>query len=157
MGNDKIYIHYGDFIFHPEAIGSDHNDAWRNKPNYALWASPINAKFGWRDFCEGEDFRTDTLDEWFTFILKPWAKVFYVDSLEKERDIPVQYVEHWTSFDRKVYDFEMLKEIGYDAIEVNISKCPELYSAMYSWDCDSIAIFNPEAVEVIFSKNMQAV
>ena len=43
-------------------------------------------------------------------------------------------------------DFEAILRQGYDAMEIHISECPSLYSAMYGWDVDSILIMNPDIV-----------
>ena len=45
-------------------------------------------------------------------------------------------------------DFEKLSK-EYDAIEVNISECRDLYYSLYGWDCDSIVIMNPDIIEEI--------
>lgn len=152
-----IYIHYGDSDFRPEMMrGKKHNNPYRNKPDNALWASRKDAEWGWKDWCESEDFRLERFKTWFEFTLKPEAKIFYIDSIEKERSLPVQEYDDPDSREiyllidhligQRNYDFDKLVEMGYDAVEVDISKCPALYSEMYTWDCDSIAILNPDVV-----------
>ncbi len=142
--SDKIYIHYGSDTFKPELIHGPHNDTW-NKPKHALWASDENAEYGWIDWCIHNDYGNIPEDPHFRFKLKSYAKIFYVDSLGKESELP-----KWGShFSMKFYDFDKLKSEGYDAVEVNISACDDLYMQMYGWDCDSIAILNPEVVEIV--------
>ena len=45
--------------------------------------------------------------------------------------------------DWTILDFEKIAE-EYDAIEVNIDN--SLYYALYTWDCDSILIMNPNII-----------
>ena len=46
-------------------------------------------------------------------------------------------------------DFEQLVAMGYDAMEVNISKDHHLYWKLYGWDCDSLLVFSPDIIEVV--------
>lgn len=66
MTEKKQYIHYGSDHFSMEKfkeIQNKLNDhSWQNKPNYGLWASPVDAEYGWADWCKGEEFHTDRLD-----------------------------------------------------------------------------------------------
>ena len=144
----KIYIHYGSDTFKPELIHGPHNNPFRNKPQNAFWASPEDSDHGWKAWCEGEDFHTDRLDKSFRFKLKDGAKIFYVDSMEKERFLP-RLKTDCGYINIKSYDFDFLKHQGYDAVEVSLTDCWQLYDGMYGWDCDSIAILNPDIVEVI--------
>ena len=45
-------------------------------------------------------------------------------------------------------DFEKMLADGWDAIELHLSECGELYWALYGWDCDCILVMNPDIVEV---------
>ena len=45
-------------------------------------------------------------------------------------------------------DFEKLSK-EYDAIEVNISECRDLYYSLCGWDCDSILIMNSDIIEEV--------
>ena len=73
------------------------------------------------------------------------ARVLYINSVNDLEDLPELHNEigicSW-----KLLNFEKLAKT-YDAIEVNISGDPELYFALYGWDCDSILIMNPNIIE----------
>lgn len=43
-------------------------------------------------------------------------------------------------------DFIKMQSDGYSGMEISITDCPKLYYLLYGWDCDSIVIWNPEAV-----------
>ena len=156
---EKIYIHYGSNKFDPKLIFSPHNpgDLYiKNKPVNALWASDVEADLGWKDWCTREEFYTDRLDKSFRFKLKDDAKVLYIDSLEKEELIPIREGSYWTGICavERPYDFDKLVEMGIDAVEVSISSCHDLYNQIYGWDCDSIAILNPDVIEVIDNEEL---
>lgn len=146
----RVYVHYGNSEFRPELLYGPHNQRYRNKPAHALWASPKDAKLSWKEWCENEDFNTDRLIEYFEFTLKDSAKIFVVDSVEKERTLPIQDdgFDGLDNFFRN-YDFDKIKADGYDAVECCLSDCWRLYDEMCTWDCDSIAILNPDVVEPI--------
>ena len=148
---NKTYIHYGNTVFNPKLIHGPHNNNW-NKPKYALWASPENAGYSWSEWCKENDYGSCREDNRFRFRLKNNANVFYIDSLDKARSLPEvsvpnPYLAKYTGIG--FYDFDKLKADGYDAVEVSLSDCWQLYDEMYGWDCDSIAVLNPDVVEVI--------
>ncbi len=146
MEEKTIYIHYGDSSFRPELVGPNHNNNWHNKPLNALWASPKNAERSWKNWCLEESFRLDDLREWFEFTLKDDVKIFCIRSSDDEKGLPT--INTGLLFLR-IYDWDRLKESGYDAVEISLSDCWGLYDAMYGWDCDSIAILNPNAIDKI--------
>lgn len=43
-------------------------------------------------------------------------------------------------------DFLRMQSDGYSGMEVSITGCPKLYYLLYGWDCDSIVVWNPNAV-----------
>ena len=141
----KTYIHYGDKLFDNKKFIEIKNDNWV-KPYGGLWASDINAKFGWKDWCKQENFRECNINNSFTFKIKDNAKILVIDSKEKLLELPkedTRYEYSWVNL-----DFEKIKK-EYDAIEVLISSDHRLYWDLYGWDCDSILIMNPECIEVI--------
>lgn len=72
--------------------------------------------------------------------MSPDAKVLYINSVDDLINLPKlenKYTD-WT-----ILDFEKIAE-EYDAIEVNIDS--SLYYALYTWDCDSILIMNPNII-----------
>lgn len=51
------YIHYGNIKFEKERFREIENEDYRTKPKGGFWASQIDSKFGWKDWCEREKFR----------------------------------------------------------------------------------------------------
>lgn len=147
----KIYIHYGaKKLRHIEPI---RNQRFFTKPIGGLWASPIDAIFGWKQWCEREHFRKNTEDNAFKFTVKDDTKVIHIRSIKDLEKLP-----KLTNYDNLMcyLDFEEIQKY-YDAIELHLSEeeqtienfCNGLYFQLYGWDCDSILIFHDDAIEEI--------
>ncbi len=160
--NSPQYIHYGSDKFDKEwFVPISNRDCWI-KPIGGLWASPINSKNGWYDWCKeefdwcdcgGSDL--DFLSKSFTFSLKPGSKIIYISNIVDLRllhdmdcciystnrpflykhEIPVESI-----------DYEKLLTLGYSGVEIAINSCT--YWSMYGWDCDSIVVMDPDSIVV---------
>lgn len=142
---ERIYIHYGHKAFNEKLFMEIKNYGFA-KPKGGLWASAINAKFGWKDWCKDEHFRDCTKDNSFKFKLKDGTRVLKIDNAEMLKTLPV--IELPYNFSWITLDFEKLKE-EYDVIEVLISEDHQLYWDLYGWDCDSLLVMNKDVIEVI--------
>lgn len=147
---DKIYIHYGHTTFDPNLFNPIQNEQCWVKPRGGLWASPIDAKLGWKDWCEREEFRECIEENSFRFTL-PEANIFVIDSVDKLKELPTIVDPVWSPICTLI-DFEKCIELGYDAIELNLSADGRLYWELYGWDCDSILIMNPDKIKNGFAK-----
>ena len=141
----RKYIHYGHKQFIPEAFTPIRNCVAFTKPYGGLWASPVDAEFGWKEWCEREDFRECDTKNSFTFTLSESAKVLTISSVTEARRLP-QVRDELTLPWWVIPDFEELVWQGYDAVELKLSEDWSLYQALYGWDCDSILVMNPEVV-----------
>lgn len=151
----KIYIHYGSNEFKPELFKPVKNEMMFTKPKGGLWASPINAKESWKEWCERNDFHLELLKKSFIFVLKPDTRVLFIDDVKQLENLPK--VENPAIFENfKLWtclDFEKLSQ-EYDAVEITLSEEKShqgefwggLYDKLYGWDCDSICIMNPECI-----------
>lgn len=110
-----------------------------------LWASGINAKYGWKDWNESEKFAECNKENSFIFTLSDSANVLYINSVKDLENLPKTLQNAFCFTSWISLDFEKLAEI-YDAVEVNISNDYDLYYKLYDWDCDSILIMNPDVV-----------
>ena len=145
-GTKKIDVHkrYNDF----------NSAIWLNKPKNGLWASPLEGRgyYTWRNFCKDEDFRLNSLSKHADFKLKKGSKILM---LEDTASILRAFKKY------KINDGYLISDsylnwnkisAEYDAVWFNNSKMDFdiLYDLrMTSWDCDSICVFNLNAVEVI--------
>ena len=138
------YIHYGHKEFDPQKFQEIKNQPMLPKPKGGLWASPVNAEYGWKDWCEAENFRDCNSEESFLFRLKDVAKVYHIRSMQDVKSMPLIETGITTYY---VPDFEKMLTDGWDAIELHLSECQELYWELYGWDCDSILIMNKDIIE----------
>lgn len=160
--NDKVYIHYGSNKFDvkkfvPMTANECDNsgNSFLNKPPHGtcIWASPVDTHFGWKEWCENEEYAMDKLNTSFTFTLKPNARILLV-KLCSDVD---KYLTNLPDLPYKSYSFRpeallMFKYVDfvkmakdYDGMELcHDDNYGDLhYGLFYSWDCDSIVIWNP--------------
>lgn len=145
---ERIYIHYGNKEFNKNKFNPIKNEEYWIKPKGGLWASPIDALFGWKDWCKAEDFRKCEKENSFSFSL-PSANIYMIDSVDALHSLPIIKNYDNVPIRLTVIDFEKCIELGYDAIELSISSDRKLYWELYGWDCDSILVMNPEKIKVI--------
>ena len=141
------YIHYGHKEFDIDKFIAPKNIQLFNKPIGGLWASKVDAKFGWKHWCAENDYCECSEGNAFTFDISENANVLYINCVDDVNKLPDQDTD-LTLTCIKTVDFEQLIKNGIDAIEFNISKDWDLYMALYGWDCDSTLILNPNIVEI---------
>lgn len=167
MDTDTIYRHYGSHKFDPEKCSIELEPAILRyfKPRGGLWASPIGDEyFTWKEWCEGEEFRTERLQEYFDFKLKPDSRVMTITSLEDcEQLLPYLYTDpsEWgnmINMDELLNDYDAIELIHGDNYNVlhlggwqppagSISPALRMFAGtFYAWDVDSIVINNPDIV-----------
>ncbi len=161
-----VYIHYGHKEFDKNEFQEIKNKLFRNKPVGGLWASPVNAPYGWKDWSKStgaKDFLQITEDLSFKFTLSSAARVLVISSVADVEKLPTQVcnddnlkdlVESTEATGVKSIDFEKLKNSGYDAVELKFSNDDGLYRTMFGWDCDSIVVLNPDVVEPVLEKDV---
>ena len=149
----KTYIHYGATELHE--VEPIQNERFFSKPKGGLWASPVDAKFGWDAWCKREHFRNNQKTNSFKFVVKDESKIIHIYSVKDLDKLPKQKDEFIGTF--TCLDFEKI-QTEYDGIELHMSEekyengqdiCDCLYFKLYGWDCDSILIFNEKAIEVV--------
>ncbi len=141
----KKYIHYGHKKFDRSKFIPVQNFRAFTKPHGGLWASPVDAEFGWKDWCKENEFNMCRMGCSFTFELSPEANVLHICSADSLDGLP-RVENEWSLPEWCMLDFEKLIEQGYDAIELILSADYSLYWNLYGWDCDSILIMNPEVI-----------
>ena len=146
------FIHYGHDRFIREAFQPVENRELFPKPSGGLWASPVDASYGWSQWCKDEDFAEINESNSFHFHIKGGANVLHITSVAQLDDLPMQEcpIKSFTLF--RCPDFEELIRRGVDAMWVDISADRDLYMELYGWDCDSIVVLNPDVIEPIEEK-----
>lgn len=145
---NKTYIHYGHKHFVSNDFVEIKNNMW-NKPIGGLWASDINAEYGWKNWCKDEEFCECNEENSFCFKLKEKSRILTITSHNDLSQLPLESGVH--EYINRLclwIDFEKLAR-EYDAIEVLISEDSRLYYDLYGWDCDSILILNKDCIEEI--------
>lgn len=144
----STYIHYGHNSFDVNKFIAPQNRRFFNKPIGGLWASKTDTKYGWKQWCEQEDFCKCSEDNSFLFTIFDSANILYINCVDDVKKLPDQKIDiSLTTI--KTVDFEQLIANGIDAIEFNISNDWDLYMALYGWDCDSTLILNPDVITII--------
>lgn len=131
-------IHYGAKRYQPHLIRPIENSGWI-KPKGGLWTSPINSKWGWKDWCKSENFRDCDEMNSFKLKFKPDTKIILIDGLDDLLNLPKYIIEE------KYPDFALLAAIC-DAIWLTEKGQHETHlsypMSLYGWDCESILIIN---------------
>lgn len=160
----KTYITYGFILEDPKKIVTD-LDECINKPRKALWGSPVDAEFGWRDWCESENWYPshhkhqdieDYFSKSFKWTLKDGSKILTINTISDLEDLDKKvYFDHEVPF---LYipglNFHKLLEDGYSAVELTDGYIGHYYKndlemAFNSWDCQSIVVLDPKQVELV--------
>lgn len=151
------YIHYGSSNFDINRFEEIKNIMFFNKPIGGLWASSVDANFGWKDWCQTNNFnrwrvensfKGSYKDQFFKFTLSDEADIYTIDSPQDVYDLPL--ITSPINIGKiKCPDFEKIKEIGIDAIQFNLSNDSELKYVLNSWDCDCTLILNKNIIKEI--------
>lgn len=146
------YVHSGSDEFVIGRFEPISNKSMFPKPRGGLWASPIDAPFGWLDWCEENDFNTEHyMSCGFEFSLRDGSKVLDISVPEKVANLDPGYFVKRPSleveglcFPETVYlDYERIAE-DFDAILFELNGWS--YYAFYGWDCDTLLVLNPDSV-----------
>ena len=144
------YVHYGAAEYVREKFQPVRNKRWRNKPEGGLWASAVDAPFGWKAWNESAECRDCSESCCFRFHLSDDARILVIDSVDAACALPERIPSDTLEYGIRVCypvlpDFEKLFTM-YDAIDFRISEDRGLYRTMYSWDCDSLLVMNPDVI-----------
>ena len=158
----QVYIHYGHNRFDPNKFEPIKNERLWVKPKGGLWASKIDASFGWKEWCEAEIFRDCNINNAFKFTLSDYASIAILSTISDIRRLPMVDTSpdptgSMLGFLEQAYiDFEKCLANGIDAIELcwygdeySSQARDNLHFTLYGWDCDSIIILNPDIVQPI--------
>ena len=121
-----------------------------NKPALAWWGSPVNAKFGWKEWCEGTDYEYDFSNPIY-WSMETGSKVFTVDWIDIKSNSLTPYVK--MIYGSYCLDYQKMKNDGIDAVQL-LEPCigHTCYNSMEmmfnSWDCESIVVLNPEKIVI---------
>lgn len=165
-----IYIHYGNDHYEKKEVDLSTKGFITKPLKAALWGSPEDAGYSWKDWSEDQEWNLDALEKSFKFKLKGGSKILFIRS-EKDIDELDENLKTNTNVDNyfpkytsvfsilrsimdsitpenySTIDFSKLRENGIDAVEIEFNGYT--HDAFYGWDCDSICVLNPDAVEEV--------
>jgi hypothetical protein len=158
---EKEFVVYGKKKFNPEKFRKIKNRKGWCKPKAGLWASPIDSKWGWRDFIISvmESWKKD-LQTYFKFKLSSTAKIYIIDTLEDLYQVPFKRIlKLRPALSDYLIDFEKMVSEGYDGILLtengqNETRMPEFsglyYNGksfnLYGWDVECLLVLNPRCI-----------
>lgn len=157
---NAVYIHYGSTKFDPAHGFPIRNANDWSKPIGGLWASRVDASYGWKRWCEAEDFASCEKSNSFEFAMKDPSKVAVIRNKTDLLKLPTVasdfLLKRSEDFGTNIHlfiDFEECLRRGIDAIELcwfgdeyGGQRGDRMDYIMLAWDCDSIVVLNPEAV-----------
>jgi hypothetical protein len=126
-----------------------------NKPDGGLWSSPLKSVFGWKDWCEAEGYiQRYGFSCGFKFKLKSRSRIYVIDSLQDFQDLLRLYSRRNLMGDRCI-DWERLSK-DYDGCFLTLPGLDQTRLGaeglgMYSWDCESLVIFDLNVLSVVKS------
>lgn len=165
----NTYITYGFAVdtkekFRALVSSGFHYEVFRqnNKPLGGLWGSPTDSDFGWKDFCEREDFGTEKLGTYTLWRLKDNANIYVINSVEDFISLLDDYgcLED-PRFKNYIIDYNRMSK-NYDGIFLtdkgnwachSYVQYKDGYSDLNAWDCESIVVWNPGVVEILETSN----
>ena len=153
----KQYIHYGASMLDKSRVSETRKGyILKSKPDKGLWASPVNAEWGWKDWCEAEDFRMDTFSESFRFRIDKKAKILRVRCEEDilpfvifDTDETINRFRGMLGCKTEISDELDLERLYrmFDGIELFLSNDYSMHNGIFnSWDVDSIVVWNPNVI-----------
>ena len=140
-----------------KGIEYDWQAQMNNKCRNGLWACPIDSNWGWEKWCRHENTTAiDKMKHSFFFKLKPGAKIYSIDNINDLKKISTTYQHDDLGRIRgtqKKIDFNKLLSNGYDGIYASENAVTTLRNGLssemdelYTWDVESICIFNPNVI-----------
>ena len=156
--HDTIFISYGTNKFDVNQMRNINKDInsremmvslSRNKPLGGLWASPLCSDRSWGEWCSNNNFRLETLSTHFLFKIKKNSNIYVIDNIDDLIKISDYYTP---KIGKRCINIPYLLD-NYDGIFVTSSAVHKLrilddylMSDLYSWDVESICIWNKNII-----------
>lgn len=125
-----------------------------NKPKGGLWASPVGCEWGWKEWCEAEDWGDLSTSFEFEFT----GQTLVINSQKEAEAMPWRSLGWATSLSQFRYqfpDFEHMAREGIEAIHLTDRGQEETRFSMlgyglglYGWDCESVLVMRREGIRV---------
>lgn len=152
----KTYVTYGKgntLDYKKLAENMSLNNRLSGKPTRCLWGSPIDSKYGWKEWCLYENYWDESMFTDDNTILWTFTPHSTILSIKDYDDILRCVSEGYIYKDNCNYptlNFVKIFYEGYSAIELldsNIGNGLREYERVfYGWDCESIVVLDPSKI-----------
>ena len=163
MKSKQLYVHCGSAHFKDNLFVTPRNCWWKPKPmdGTGLWGSRVGDPYGWRNWCEKNDYPLS--HDCFKFKLSENTNLIVLRKPEDLTSMPhispedilrsdtsgmdlpsVTNISNLMPQEWCFLDYEKMLSDGVDAIEV--IGWPSLCKPLSIWDCNSIYIMNPQII-----------
>ena len=165
LAKDEIYITYirENTIFDKNKITTILTPTSINKPTKAFWGSPINATFGWKEWCIREDFGNYDWENPIKWKLEKNSKILKIDwcdlqnnieLLKKYINIPIESQKLGFRYFMASLDFNKLFEDNIIAVQLLDGSIGHRFTMdiemmFNSWDCESIVVLDETKIEFL--------
>lgn len=137
-------IHYGSPVFYHEKFNPVFDSHWIKPRGGGFWASPVDAEWGWKQWCESEEWGLERLTTHVRLTFK--GNVLTIDSVA-DLDLLEWSKPNGTIMHHEGIRFGVMRRAGIDAIHLTTNgQEATRYSEprrLYGWDCESVLIMNP--------------
>ena len=119
------------------------------KPIGGLWVSPVKSKYGWKEWCKGENFGRGKHKIYFDVDLSKLGII--IDSKEDLEKLMWKKERIMDRIEKTSIDFEKMKEVGIYYIYLTENGQDETRfsypRSLYGWDCESLLILNEKCLK----------
>ena len=144
------FIHYGTKKFKCSLFKKATNDSYgwvKPKHGTGIWSSPNKSEYGWRNWCNQENFRDCNDEISFKFKLKHKSKIYIVDDVNDLEKLPSTENGYFKGLDfikiAQSYDAILLTEKGQRKTRHGYPK------NLYGWDCECLLVLNKKCMKII--------
>ena len=144
-----------------------------------LWGSPVDSDNSWKSWNDSSEYSECDDSNAFRFKVKDGFKILMIDSEESAISLIENYFmqnryvrsilrenidilqakqsciealrcsDPFSTCEMDGIDFMKMQSDGYSGMEISLTEYPKLYWLLYGWDCDSIVVWNPDAIKQV--------
>lgn len=140
-------IHFGHSRYDEKRFEpvSDHNFV---KPSGGLWASPIDCEYGWKEWCEENNYCDCDLSK--SFVVNFTGRTLIINGLKDLKQLP------WIDTRGLCFPlFQPLVHCGIDAVYLTAKGQWETRFThpknLYGWDCACVLLISKQCVSAVTS------
>lgn len=155
--NKKIYITYNnkDIEFNKDLIKTSLKTNYINKPTEAFWGSPENAEYGWKEWCESEEFGDYDFDNPIRWKLKDGSKIYTISLKSVTTINGINKLSRYiisNELESMIYlNYRQMRNNNIAAVELLDARVGHLFRnrieiSFNGWDCESIVVLDPSKI-----------